>query len=125
MVYREIFDGFRSYYAGYESKRAAAGYHAAMTMSLIFCLNVGSILILSDHFMNGSQRWTTELFGNKWLLLLIGIGIGYLHVMFGKRTGRYDHTGPASSSSWKRYLGVYATSSVIMFLCAIIVLLLK
>lgn len=115
-MYAEIFDGLRGYYAMYENRRAAAGFHAAMTMSFICSINIGVIIALVDYFVNGNLSRSVAFFQNKILLILVGIGIAYAHVLFGKYTGRYDSVDPAKSSRWKRYLIVYGcTSAALLF----------
>jgi hypothetical protein len=118
-VYTEIFDGLRNYYAGYESRRAAAGFNAAMAMSFLFCITITAALPIADYFINGSIEWSVALFANKPLLILAGIIIAYAHVRFGKRTGRYNSAEPAPAPHWKAYLSLYATGTTLLFVVAI------
>jgi hypothetical protein len=120
-MYTELFDGLRGYYASYRSRRADAGYNAAMTLSFIFGCNLGSVITLTDFALHKNLTWSVEFFANKVLLVGIGIGIAFAHVLFGKRTGRYSSIDPSNSSKWKGYMWVYASASIFLLLSSIIV----
>jgi hypothetical protein len=120
-MYTALFDGLRSYYARYPSRRAAAGFDAAMSLSFICCVNVGSLLVVGDFLLTGSSDRAFELSGNKILLLALGIAIAVLHVVFAKRTGRYNSVAPVDSPRWKRYLWVYGAVSAGLFVAAMAV----
>jgi hypothetical protein len=122
-VYTEIFDGLRIYYAGYESRRAAAGFHAAMTMSFLFCITIGAALPIADYLINGTIDWSVALFANKPLLILAGVLSAYAHVKFGKETGRYSSVEPVPVPHWKVYLSFYATCTTLLFFGAILLAL--
>ena len=124
-MYTQIFDGLRSYYLKFNSRRSAAGYHAAMTMSFLFCVNFGAIITLTDCMLHNNLKWATFFFENKALLILLGIGVAYAHVQFGKLTGRYNSIEPADSARWKLYIMLYAGVSILMVVGAVAVSLLK
>ena len=96
-MYTALFDGLRSYYAGYPSRRGTAGFDAAMSLSFVCCVNVASLFVVGDFLLNGSSARTLELFGNRSLLLALGMAIAVLHVAFAKRTGRYKSVVPVES----------------------------
>ena len=79
-MFAEMFDGLRSYYAGYESRRAAAGFHAAATLSFIACIAIGSGLTLADYALHGNTSRSVTFFEHKVLLLALGALIGYARV---------------------------------------------
>ena len=124
-MYTEIFDGLRSYYARYPSRRAAAGFHAAMTMSFICGVALTATLTLGDYLIHGHISWSVALFSNKLLLMLVGVAIACVHVQFGKYTGRYNSVEPCNPPRWKTYFGVYAFSAGLLLLGAVVISLLK
>jgi hypothetical protein len=117
-VYTEIFDGLRNYYAGYESRRAAAGFHAAMAMSFLFCITIAAALLIGDYFINGTLNRSIALSANKPLLVFMGIVSAYAHIQFGKRTGRYTSVDPVAAPHWKLYLSLYAIGATLLLLGA-------
>lgn len=124
-MYAELFDGLRGYYASYRSRRADAGFHAAMTLSFIFGCSLGSVITLADFALHKNLAWSAEFFANKVLLVGIGIGIACAHVLFGKYAGRYSSIDPSNSSKWKGYMWVYACASIVLLVSSIIVVLIS
>ena len=122
-MYTEIFEGLRSYYARYPSRRSAAGFHAAMTLSFLFCVAITAAVTLADYFINGNILWSVELFGNKLALIATGIAVAYAHIQFGKRTGRYNSVELLSPSHWQIYFAIYAGTAAILLLSAVLVAL--
>ena len=120
-MYAEIFDGLRGYYAGFESRRDSAGWHAAMSMSMFCCLDVGAAIPIADYLIYGGHDLAGVLYENKLGVLLIGVAIAYAHVLFGKHTGRYKSLEPARSSRWKRYLFIRASITAALMLTAILI----
>jgi hypothetical protein len=118
-VYIDIYDGLRSYYGRFPTRAGSAAYSAAMSLSFICCINVGSLLVLSDFMITGTQEFATRVFGNKLLLLGLGICIAWLHVFLGKKMGIYYLDGPPKSPGWKKYLLFYSGVSALMFLASI------
>jgi hypothetical protein len=117
-MYTAMFDGLRSYYARYPSRRADPGFNAAATLSFICCVNVASLFVVSEFLLTGDLVRTDALSGNRVLLLALGIGIGLLHVAFAKRTGRYTSVVPVESTRWKGYLWAYGGLSAVLFVVA-------
>lgn len=118
-MYTAIFDGLRSYYASYQSRRTAAGFHAAMTMSFLFSITTVSAVTLADYFINGRLHWSVALFANKLLSIVVGVVIAYGHVQFGKQTGRYNSLEPVRAPHWKSYLWTYVIGATALFIGAI------
>jgi hypothetical protein len=119
-AYAQIFEGLRGYYAKYPSRRGAAGFHAAMTMSFICGIALAGGITVTDYLLHRNIDWSVALSGRKFLLLLAGVVIAYAHVQFGKSTGRYTSVAPAEPSRWKRYLCIYAGFSGLLFAGALI-----
>jgi len=94
-------------------------------MSFIFCVNIATSIIIVAYFVSGNQKWAIAFFQNKLLLIIIGIGSAYAHVLFGKHTGRYYSVDSAKSSRWKRYLFAYVCGSVALLVGAIFIAVLK
>lgn len=115
-MYTELFDGLRGYYASYPTRRKAAGFHAAMSLSFLACCNLSSITTLADFALHRNIDWTLELAGKKALLLAVGVVVALAHVWFGKSTGLYASKAPAKSARWKRQITLYACVSAILFL---------
>jgi hypothetical protein len=120
-MYTAMCDGLRSYYARYPSRRTAAGFNAAATLSFICCVNVASLFIVSEFLLTGNLVRSSALSGNKALLLALGVAVGFLHVAFAKRTGRYTSVTPVESTQWKRYLSAYGGLSVVLFAAAMMI----
>jgi hypothetical protein len=118
-VYGDIYDGLRSYYACFPTRAGSAAYSAAMSLSFICCINVGSLLVIADLIVTGNQEFSIWFFGNKLLLIMIGISIAWLHVFLGKKAGIYYLSGPARCLGWKRYLVLYSAVSALMFLASV------
>ena len=106
-MYTAIFDGLRIYYARYQSRRAAAGFHAAMSMSFLFCCSLIAGTIIADYLVNGSVESIPVIHSNKFALLLVGGAVAYAHVIFAKSTGRYNDIGSVAPAHWKAYLSAY------------------
>lgn len=123
-VYTEIFDGLRGYYARYANRRSAAGFNAAMTLSLICCVAVSAGFTLLDYLVTGNVDRAVYLFQNKPALILCGVAIAYAHVQFGKHTGRYHSVDLSEPPKWKSYLVIYSGISTVLLIAAIVVALL-
>ena len=119
MAYSDMYDGLRSYYERVGGGRVPPAYNAAMTLSFLFCMNLGAAITLGDYLVNGNQNLSIWFFGHTMLLLLLGVGVAWLHVVFGKMTGIYGRAGPSRSPRWKSALSVYAGASGALFLAAI------
>jgi hypothetical protein len=124
-IYTEMFDGLRSYYVGHENRRADAGFHATAGLSFICCVAIASAIPLFEYVTRRNIEWSVTLFGNKAALLLIGVAIGYMHVRFAKRTGRYHSLEPAVSARWKKYLSIYASGAALFLTAAMLLALLE
>ena len=118
-MYTAMFDGLRSYYARYPSRRDAPGFYSAMSLSFICGLNLASLFTLGDYLLNANVDRSAGLYEHKLLLLTVGLAIAYLHVLFAKQTGRYTSLDPVESSRWKRYLVIYGGCSFALFVAAI------
>ena len=118
-MYTELFGGLRGYYASYPNRKGSAGFEAAMTLSFIGCINVGSLLVLGNFIFDRDTQWADALFANKLLLLVVGIGVVALHVGFAKTTGKYASVEPVTTVRWKRYLVIYGCCSALAFAAAI------
>lgn len=124
-MYTEMFDGLRSYYAHYESRRAAAGFHAAATLSFICCVAITAGITVLDYLLAGNVDWAVYLFQYKAVLILCGLVIGYAHIQFGKHSGRYYCEDLSAPPRWKVYLTLYAGVSTSLLLGAIAAALLS
>jgi hypothetical protein len=124
-VYAEMFDGLRSYYSRYESRRAAAGFHAAATLSFICCVAITAGVTVINYFVAGNIDWSVQLFEYKAGLILCGVAVGYAHIQFGKHTGRYHSTDLSAPPGWKAYLTLYVSVSGSLLVGAIIVALMS
>lgn len=124
-MYTEMFDGLRSYYARYESRRAAAGFHAAATLSFICCVAITAGITVLDYLVAGNVGWAVYIFQYKAALILCGVVVGYVHIQFGKHTGRYHSKDLSAPPRWKAYLTLYAGVSASLLVGAIVVALLS
>jgi hypothetical protein len=120
-MFTEMFDGLRSYYVGYESRRDAAGFHAAASLSFIACVAVASAVPLADYALNGNIDRASAFFEHKLMLLTLGVLIGYGHVLLAKRTGRYHSLDRTAPKRWKRYIAVYSAGTAILLVAATVV----
>lgn len=110
-MFTQIFDGLRSYYARYPSRRAACGFHAAATMSFILSVALTGAVVPGDYLINGSIDRSVTLLGKKAALILAGVIIGCAHVYFAKRTGHYHSTAPLPAPHWRAYVSTPVLTS--------------
>ncbi len=118
-MYIAIFDGLRIYYARYPSRRASAGFHAAMSMSFLFCCSLIGATTIADYLVSGNLERVTVFYGNKFALLCVGGAIAYAHVLFAKSTGRYNAVDGAAPPHWKSYLSAYTGLAAALTVAAV------
>lgn len=117
--------GITRYYANHASRREAAGFHAAMSMSFLCCIALASGITLPDYFLHGNIERSVVLFAPKFTLLLLGLAIAFSHVQFAKATGHYHTFVPPEPSPWRLYLCVYAAITILLFVGALVVAIYK
>ncbi len=76
------------------------------------CCNLASVITLINYTLHKNLIWSVEFFANNLFVIGIGIGIAWAHVWFGRRTGHYSSVAPSDSSTWKRYIAVYASARI-------------
>jgi len=118
-MYTAIFDGLRSYYAGFASRRAAAGFHAAMTMSFLFCVSLAAAAPIAEYLVNGNLDRTVQFYDHKFALVGMGVVVAYAHVLFAKSTHRYQSIDISAPPRWKYYFGAYCFVAAVLFICAV------
>lgn len=117
-MFAEMFDGLRSYYTSYESRRASAGFHAAASLSFVTNVAIASAMPLTDYALKGNINRASTFFEHKLMLLALGILIFYGHVLFAKRTGRYYSLDRTAPKHWKSYFALYCAGAAILLVAA-------
>ncbi|MBZ0295193.1 MAG: hypothetical protein K8L99_21700 [Anaerolineae bacterium] len=119
-VYLEIFDGLRALYASKEGQRSFPALSAAMALSIMLELNLISLATICEFALFRSFTLVEWAISHKIILILVGIAIGCLHVVVGKRTGINVRSGPAQATGWIKLWAVYVFLTVTGFAASLI-----
>ena len=119
-MYVQLFEGLRSYYSSYPARRESAGFHAAMTLSMLCCFNVASLAVVLDRAATGNIVWASASLGNWAAALGIGLLIASAHCLLLVKPRRA--TGPSETrpdGRWRTHLAAYSVASAVLFVSAV------
>lgn len=117
-AYVQLFDGLRGYYCSRRNGAKQPGFQAAMSLSFLCGVNIACVALIVP-FALGRNDIVESIFANRLLALPIGAAVAYAHVVWAKRTGRYNSNGPAVHAAWGRTLAVYVTITTLLVVVAL------
>lgn len=119
-MYLEMFDGLRGFYARKEGERSSPAFSAAMALSIMFEINVVSLITIHEFAFFHSFTFVEWVVNHKVVMVLAGTVIAWLHVAVGKSTGVYYRQGPTQFAGWARLWIVYTILTLAGFVASLI-----
>lgn len=120
VIYVDLLNGVRSYYARREGDDWIASFSAIMVMTGLLTLNLMAAMIMVESFFFGEPRFSEWVGDHRPTYLLGPLGVAGAHAFLAWKAGIFSRNRPAASSAWPRRLRFYVAATAFLVCAALL-----